>query len=681
MKEEYTLQLAIKAAPQETLQYSIYNYSSHSGSYYPQNITMNSPTEQSSRWSSGSHDQSQYVTLKLEKPVVACQMLFGKFHRPHVCNLKEFKIFGGLDPNNLNEILHDGLNNDTETETFPLRYTYDNMVFPIQYIKISPIATFGTNFNYSIWYVEIKGIKEEDLMTRVFNGYTKYKELETIKLCLKHFRQKNMMDIYYALKNKTNVEFEHPLVSRLHRELVVEAKFDEAEHIIRDADTSGIFQPYVQAAKYSPEWQRIYALNDDGDMPCARGGHQMCIDVESERIYLFGGWDGKKDLSDFWSYNIKKQRWHLLSADTCADGGPSARSCHQICFDPVRKSIFVLGRYIEPTANATIADLTGNTYGSDFYQYFIEQDQWIKISENTQVDGGPPLLFDLQMCVDSIGRTLYVSGGRIAVPGSIAHAYGGLYAYDMDSSVWKIIRYDIHTQGSHSPPTPPDTHIATSTPSHRSSNWTSDNRSPIPAQTIKGRAGHSMVIDNLKRGLYIFAGQREKGQLSDLCYYSINEDKINDIAQNFFRNYGSDIGYTQRAVLDEEHKNHWEKVYENEDHDLSYWEQLKDTEPLPRFAHHFVYNPKTRTYFVFGGNPGDPLYAQSHTKEFGPERDLKEDTMDALHYLRKFIVPLVDYENKEEVTRLEQLCTHLCLPMQVETNENGLQTITEGIFI
>ncbi|KAG1589594.1 hypothetical protein G6F47_010306 [Rhizopus delemar] len=647
MKEEYTLQLAIKAAPQETLQYSIYNYSSHSGSYYPQNIAMNSPTEQSSRWSSGSHDQSQYVTLKLEKPVVACQILFGKFHRPHVCNLKEFKIFGGLDPNNLNEILHDGtysLNNDTETETFPLRYTYDNMVFPIQYIKISPIATFGTNFNYSIWYVEIKGIIEENLMVRVFNGYTKYRELETIKLCLKHFRQKNMMDIYYALKNKTNVEFEHPLVSRLHRELVVEAKFDEAEHIIRDADTSGIFQPYVQAAKYSPEWQRIYALNDDGDIPCARGGHQMCIDVESERIYLFGGWDGKKDLSDFWSYNIKKQRWHLLSADTCADGGPSARSCHQICFDPARKSIFVLGRYIEPTANATIADLTGNTYGSDFYQYFIEQDQWVKISENTQVDGGPPLLFDLQMCVDSIGRTLYVSGGRIAVPGSIAHAYGGLYAYDMDASVWKIIRYDIHTQGTHSPPTPPDTHIATSTPSHRSSNWTSDNRSPIPAQTIKGRAGHSMVIDNLKRGLYIFAGQREKGQLSDLCYYSINEDKINDVAQNFFRNYGSDIGYTQRAVLDEERKelcvftgyvcnkptnvvknliwiysidkNHWEKVYENEDHDLNYWEHLKDTEPLPRFAHHFVYNPKTRTYFVFGGNPGDPVNDRRRLDDF-----------------------------------------------------------------
>jgi hypothetical protein len=53
-------------------------------------------------------------------------------------------------------------------------------VFPIQYIKISPIATFGTNFNYSIWYVEIKGIKEEDLMARVFNGYTKVYTIFTV---------------------------------------------------------------------------------------------------------------------------------------------------------------------------------------------------------------------------------------------------------------------------------------------------------------------------------------------------------------------------------------------------------------------------------------------------------------------------------------------------------------------
>ncbi|CEJ02407.1 hypothetical protein RMCBS344292_16413 [Rhizopus microsporus] len=113
MKKERDLQSIIKEASYEPIQYSIHDYSSHSGTYYPQNITVNNPTEQSSRWSSGSHDQSQYITLKLEKPVIACEILFGKFHRSHVCNLKEFKIFGGMDLDNLNELLHDGNNKGT----------------------------------------------------------------------------------------------------------------------------------------------------------------------------------------------------------------------------------------------------------------------------------------------------------------------------------------------------------------------------------------------------------------------------------------------------------------------------------------------------------------------------------------------------------------------------------------
>ena len=36
-------------------------------------------------------------------------------------------------------------------------------------------------------------------------------------------------------------------------------------------------------------------------------------------IYLFGGWDGTKDLSDLWSYNISDSKWKLISPDTSAD--------------------------------------------------------------------------------------------------------------------------------------------------------------------------------------------------------------------------------------------------------------------------------------------------------------------------------------------------------------------------
>lgn len=55
-----------------------------------------------------------------------------------------------------------------------IEYTYKKQqIFPIQYIKITPLATFGANFNYSIWYVEVRGIKDEELMEKVYDAYNK----------------------------------------------------------------------------------------------------------------------------------------------------------------------------------------------------------------------------------------------------------------------------------------------------------------------------------------------------------------------------------------------------------------------------------------------------------------------------------------------------------------------------
>lgn len=66
-----------------------------------------------------------------------------------------------------------------------------------------------------------------------------------------------------------------------------------------------------------------------------------------QTIYVFGGWDGYRDLDDFWSYNISGNKWKLLSSDTEADGGPSPRSCHKMVLDVGCRHIFILGRYLE----------------------------------------------------------------------------------------------------------------------------------------------------------------------------------------------------------------------------------------------------------------------------------------------------------------------------------------------
>lgn len=70
------------------------------------------------------------------------------------------------------------------------------------------------------------------------------------------------MDVYQTLKNKTGIELEDPLVAKLHQSLVVDGNFEEAETVIAKANDRNIFKSYVQEAKYTPLWKRLYASND-----------------------------------------------------------------------------------------------------------------------------------------------------------------------------------------------------------------------------------------------------------------------------------------------------------------------------------------------------------------------------------------------------------------------------------
>lgn len=52
---------------------------------------------------------------------------------------------------------HSGLNNDTRPETFTIRHTLGGQPFPCRFIKIVPLQSWGSSFNFSIWFVELRG--------------------------------------------------------------------------------------------------------------------------------------------------------------------------------------------------------------------------------------------------------------------------------------------------------------------------------------------------------------------------------------------------------------------------------------------------------------------------------------------------------------------------------------------
>uniref|UniRef100_A0A8C4QDE0 Muskelin N-terminal domain-containing protein n=1 Tax=Eptatretus burgeri TaxID=7764 RepID=A0A8C4QDE0_EPTBU len=108
--------------------------------FFFRNILADKPNDQSSRWSSDSNHPPQFLVLKLSHTAVAQSISFGKYEKTHVCNLKKFKVYGGMTEENMIEILSSGLKNDHKKETFPLKHKIEEQMFPCRYIKIGKFA-------------------------------------------------------------------------------------------------------------------------------------------------------------------------------------------------------------------------------------------------------------------------------------------------------------------------------------------------------------------------------------------------------------------------------------------------------------------------------------------------------------------------------------------------------------
>lgn len=77
-----------------------------------------------------------------------------------------------------------------------------------------------------------------------------------------------------------------------------------------------MLEGYRERQSFKPIWQLVQEPNSVGKKrPRMRGGHQMCIDSTTGFVFLFGGWDGRKDLSDLWSFNIATGTWCCIATN------------------------------------------------------------------------------------------------------------------------------------------------------------------------------------------------------------------------------------------------------------------------------------------------------------------------------------------------------------------------------
>ncbi|KAF5385812.1 hypothetical protein D9615_002604 [Tricholomella constricta] len=590
----------------------------------------------------------------------------------HPCNMKEFKLYVGTNRAHMSEVLHAGLKNDSIPETFPIKHVNKaGICFPTQYIKIVPISAHGQSFHTSIWHVSMTGITEEMLVKTVADTtllnkrLSKYRETSVLRHVLKHLRQRRLLTPYESIVSRSGFQLEHPLITKLHEAIVLQGDWQEAEHLVSFISKTDLFDSYLHGTQPYAVWKRLHGTDPDGDVPSPRGGHAMCIDPVNDMIYLFGGWDGQKSLDDFWVYDVKEDKWRVLSHSTSGEqNAPGARSCHKMVFDTKTGSIYLLGRLSDSDSvkaingSGSLTPSQGNTgeastpptnaFCSEFYRYHtrgMDSGKWDFLSFDTASSGGPPLIFDHQMVMDCETQLLYVFGGRVVDGDWESVKYSGLYSYNIRLSKWRLLQH-------------PDT----------------TNPSQI---IIPSRFGHSMVLEPSTRTLFIFAGQRDDKYLSDMYAYDIATNTATELYSNFSTAGGPDSCFTQRAVIDPSLREiyvlcgltrsqqagavttvaseapNWMFTYDQRPGNwtqilpqplcnastgpsghLQEREQLQVEEPLPRYAHQVVYNPNTRTLYMHGGNAGIVGEAMERGRGAAGGERQKEQRLDDLWQMR-----------------------------------------------
>ncbi|TFK67379.1 galactose oxidase [Pluteus cervinus] len=635
--------------------------------------------------------------------------------------MKEFKIYVGLTSDHLTEVLHAGLKNDSIPETFPIKHVNAaGVYFPTRFIKVVPLSAHGQSFHMSIWHIALNGIADEQTVQRIRSGYDEYREATVLRHILKHLRQRRLLTPFQMITIRSGFQLEHPLLSQLHESIVLRGDWEDAERLLNSMSRACLFDEYIQSCQPHAAWKRLHGTDSDGDVPSPRGGHAMCMDPVNQDIYLLGGYDGRKSLDDFWMYSIKDDRWSVLSHGTSADqNAPEARSCHKMAFDTKTGSIYVLGRLNDADSNddsnnrtpqprrVESGQPTDKAYCSEFYRYHargIDRGKWDFLSFDTAMSGGPPLMFDHQMVMDSEEQVLYVFGGRVLDGDRENVKYSGLYSYSVRTSKWKCLQ-------------------------------SADSTSTSSQVIIPPRFGHSMVLEPITKTLYIFAGQREDKYLSDMYAFDIANGTATEIFPDFTAEKGPDACFTQRAVLDPSLKEIYMfcgltrnahvgsmTILQSESPNWVYqyhprpgkWTQILSSkalsatsepieEPLPRYAHQVVYNPNTRTAYLHGGNAGlvgatsadgdggtptqgrtggekrlDDLWQMELVRPSQEEiirrakfrirrqqfREMSEDgdPIKALNFLQSDVASVVDHKDPVESDDFRSLLTHLLVP-------------------
>ncbi|EPR79716.1 Muskelin [Spraguea lophii 42_110] len=641
------------------LGYNVHDYSSFSSKNYPYNILIDNPLDSTSRWTTGHSDETQYITLKLNKPSIITNIIFGKYVKIHSCNTKNLEVFS-MQNGQWHRILAYRLRNDTEEECVCVSIENNNKIIISEYIKIIPSSSWGMNYTYSLWYVAFRGY---DNNLDVFLKWNMKIVNETCsRIVLKYLRENNFHEEYKMLEKKVGTLECREL--KIIRKFLIENKMELVEDEIIKCRKKGMFKEYVDKSGFNGKWTPLLKTHGE-NLPSKRGGHQMVY--ADGKMFLLGGFNGREELGDLWVF---EGRWKLVSNNTRQVSGPGKRSCHKMVYSKNRNALFVIGRFYQSEYHRE-----KNSLKFEIFKYDITNDLWSTEIDSKGLETEVENFFDHQMVLDIEEENIYIVGGKITIKSE--QYYGGIYVYNFKNKTLTTRRYNT---------------VIKNTPK------------------FKGRVGHNLIYispnhfqnknynnnspgfspESFNNSLVIIAGVRNREVLYELLFYSIPYDTIyrrvtlpaicTDRSISRAGIVGDNIFCLFSVSKDLDGTDGHMELYS---YSLIYkrWQEVKiiGDGPYPRSAHQFLYN--VDGFYLFGGKKigsGEErlndmwklvMYKEDENvierriifliRKYKFLLLVAEDEIQALEYLQTKVYESVDHSNEEEVSAFKKLCCEI----------------------
>jgi N-acetylneuraminic acid mutarotase len=145
---------------------------------------------------------------------------------------------------------------------------------------------------------------------------------------------------------------------------------------------------------YDPVANKWKELFPKGESPGERGRYAACYDAQHNGVWLHGGSRGGHFFDDLWFFDLEKEKWQQVEADTGPT--PFRRREHTLVHDPRGNQLLMFG--------GLLTDFQTQT-SNELWAFDLATREWKRLKT------GPSSRFLFGSAFEADGRRLYVIGG------------------------------------------------------------------------------------------------------------------------------------------------------------------------------------------------------------------------------------------------------------------------------